>query len=196
TMLVALYEVYTGQSSNAFSRLQWYVSRSGVGYMPPGEAVSWVSDAPIVSTMSEPFTAATFVMTALAYTGQYDERVYPTNANASAYATVTETTSPATDWPGWRQIPYYDEAGSSASGSTMTAIRRVYLANDSNNLYVRIDNASGALSAYNTAPEFATLIYAQDFNHSATVPSTSTGFYGGTLDHPMNYLFARWSDST
>jgi GH15 family glucan-1,4-alpha-glucosidase len=196
TMLVALYEVYTGQDSNAFSRLQWYVSNSGVGYMPPGEAVSWVSHSPIVSTMSEPFTAATFVMTALAYTGQYDERVYPTNSNASAYASVTETTSPASDWPGWRQIPYYDYAGASTSGSTMTAIRRVYAANDSNNLYVRIDNASGALSAYNTAPDFATMIYAQDFNHSSSVPSTTTGYYGGTLDHPMNYLFARWSDST
>ena len=48
----------------------------------------------------------------------------------------------------------------------------------------------------NTAPDFAVLVYAQDFNHSGSIYSTSTGFYGGTLDHPMNYLFARWSDST
>jgi GH15 family glucan-1,4-alpha-glucosidase len=196
TMLVALYEVYTGQMSNALSRLQWYVSVSGAGYMPPGEAVSWVTGQPIVSTMSEPFTAATFVMTSLAYTGQYDERVYPANANASAYATLTETTSPQTDWPGWRQIPYDDVAGTSTSGSSMTTIRRLYLANDGSNLYLRIDNASGALSAYNTAPDFAVLVYAQDFSHSSSIPATSTGFYGGTLDHPMNYLFARWSDST
>lgn len=197
TMLVALYEVYTGQLTNALSRLQWYASVSGVGYMPPGEAVSWQTDQPIVSTMSEPFTAATFVMTSLAYTNQYDPRVYQTGANASAYATVSETTSPATDWPKWRSIPFYDgnPAGSS-SGSAMSSIKRVYAANDTSNVYIRVDNASGALSAYNTSPYFATMVYAQDFNHSGSLHSTSTGFYGGTLDHPMNYLFARWSNSS
>ena len=196
TMLVALYEVYTGDLADALSRLQWYASVSGVGYMPPGEAVSWVTGQPAVSTMSEPFTAATFVMTSLAYTGQYDERVYPTNANASAYATINETTNPSNDWPGWRQIPYYDNSGTNASGSTMTTIRRTYLANDASNLYVRVDNASGSLSAYNTSPEFAMMVYAQDFDHSSSLNSTTTGFYGGTLDHPMNYLFARWSNGS
>jgi GH15 family glucan-1,4-alpha-glucosidase len=196
TMLVALYEIYTGQSANALSRLQWYAGVSGVGYMPPGEAVSSTGQ-PIVSTMSEPFTAAAFVETALAYTSQYDPRVYPTNANASTYATINETTSAANDWPQWRSIPFFDAnpAGSS-SGSTMTSVKRVSASNDTSNLYVRIDNASGALSGYNTAPKFAVLIYAQDFNHSGSINSTSTGFYGATLDHPMNYLFARWSDST
>ena len=68
TMLVGLYDVYTGQSSTALSLLQWYASVSGVGYMPPGEAVNWNTDQPIVSTMSEPFTATSFIMTSLAYT--------------------------------------------------------------------------------------------------------------------------------
>lgn len=196
TMLVALYDVYTGQNADALTRLQWYASVSGAGYMPPGEAVSWQTGKPIVSTMSEPFTAATFVMTALAYTGQYDERIYPTNANASAYDTITETTTPANDWPQWSEIPYFNgDPSGSASGTSMTTIARVYAANDTSNLYVRIDNASGSLSAFNTAPKFGMLIYAQDFNHSSSVPATSTGYYGGTLDHPMNYLFARYSDS-
>ncbi len=197
TMLVALYEVYTGDQADAFSRLQWYASVSGVGYMPPGEAASWQTGQPIVSTMSEPFTAAAFITAALTYTGQYDPRVYPTNANASAYATINETTTPSNDWSQWRDIPYYDgnPAGSS-SGSKMTTITHVYAANDANSLYMRVDNASGALSAYNTQPEFAILLYAQDFNHSGSIYSTSTGFYGGTLDHPMNYLFARWSNSS
>jgi dextranase len=147
--------------------------------------------------MSEPFTAATFVMTALTYTGVYNPRVYPTNANAAAYATINETTTPSNDWPQWRGIPYYDgNPAGSKSGSKMTSITRVYASNDSTNLYMRVDNASGALSAYDTAPEFATLVYAQDFDHSTSLYSTTTGFYGGTLDHPMNYLFARWSDST
>ena len=149
TMLVALYEVYTGQMSNALSRLQWYASVSGVGYMPPGEAVSWQTDQPIVSTMSEPFTAATFVMTALAYTGQYDPRVYPTGANASAYPTIAATTNPATDSPKWRSIPFYDgNPAGSLSGSQMTDIKRVYASNDSNNIYLTIDNASGSMPTY------------------------------------------------
>jgi GH15 family glucan-1,4-alpha-glucosidase len=197
TMLVALYEVYTGDLADAFSRLQWYASVSGVGYMPPGEAVSWQTNQPVVSTMSEPFTAATFVMTSLAYTGQYDERVYPPNANASAYATINETTTPSNDWPQWRHIPYYDgNPAGSVSGSKMTTIARVYASNDANNLYLRVDNASGSLSAYNTSPYFAVMVYAQDFNHSSSLNSTTKGFYGGTLDHPMNYLFARWSNSS
>ncbi|MCU1489752.1 MAG: hypothetical protein JWM85_1157, partial [Acidimicrobiaceae bacterium] len=196
TMLVALYEVYTGQTSNALSRLQWYAGVSGVGYMPPGEAVSWQTDQPIVSTMSEPFTAAAFLMTALAYTGQYDPRVYPTSVNASAEATMVETTTPANDWPQWNNVPYYNDNNSSASGSTMTTIRRAYISNDSSNLYLRADNASGSLSGYSASPEFAMMIYGQDFEHSSSLNSTTTGYFGGTLDHPMNYLFARWSDST
>ena len=111
--------------------------------------------------------------------------------------TITETTTPSNDWPQWRNIPFYDgNPAGSASGSTMTSIKRVYVSNDSTNLYMRVDNASGSLSAYNTAPDFAILIYAQDFNHSGSLHTTTTGFYGGTLDHPMNYLFARWSDSS
>jgi GH15 family glucan-1,4-alpha-glucosidase len=196
TMLVALYEVYTGDISDALSRLQWYASVSGVGYMPPGEAVSWKTGQPVVSTMSEPFTAAAFVMTSLAYSGQYDPRIYPADVNASAYATVNETTTPSNDWPQWRLVPYYDgNPAGSVSGSKMTTIARVYASNDANNFYLRVDNSSGSSSNYNTAPYFAVLLYAQDFNHSSSLYTTSTGFYGGTLDHAMNYLFARWSNS-
>ena len=39
-------------------------------------------------------------------------------------------------------------------------------------------------------------MYAEDYDHGAGVPSLSTGFYGGTLDRSMQYLVARWSDST
>jgi GH15 family glucan-1,4-alpha-glucosidase len=195
TMFDALYEVYTGRSTDAFTRLQWYASRSGVGYMPPGEAVSWVTQQPIVSTMSEPLTAASFVMAGLAYAGSYDPRVTPVSANAGAYATENVTTSPSTDWPQWREIPYYDDpAGDSSSGSSMTDMRRIYITNDGSYIYLRVDNASGSLSAYNTAPRFALLVYAQDFNHSGSLTTRSSGEYGATLDHPMNYLVGRWSD--
>ena len=197
TMFDAMYEIFKGQSATAFTRLQWYASRSGVGYMPPGEAVAWPTGQPIVSTMSEPLTASSFVMAALTYTGAYDPRVQATNVNAGAYATVNVTTTPSSDWSQWSSIPYYTfPKGASTSGSAMTDIRDVYISNDASNIYVRVDNDSGAFSAYNTTPKFALLVYAQDFNHSSSVPSISTGEFGRTLDHPMNYLVGRWSDST
>lgn len=196
TMFDAIDEVYTGNTSTAFARLQWYASRSGVGYMPPGEAVSWVTAQPIVSTMSEPLTAASFVLAALTYTGNFDGRVQATNANAGAYAPVTVTTTPSSDWSQYQNIPYYTfPKGDTTSGSSMTDIRDVYISNDASNIYVRVDNASGAFSAYNTTPKFALLVYAQDFNHSSSLTSRSSGEYGRTLDHPMNYLVGRWSDS-
>lgn len=196
TMFSALYDVFTGRPTSAFAKLQWYASRSGVGYMPPGEAVSWVTRTPILSTMSQPLTAAAFIIASLGYTGDYDPRVIPLNANAGAYATQNVTTSPAADWPQWREIPYYDDAkADSLSSSTMTDIRRVYVSNDSNYIYVRVDNASGSLSGFNTAPRFALLVYAEDFNHSSALGTRATGIHGGALDRPMNYLVGRWSDS-
>ena len=197
TMFDAMYETFSGQTAAAFTRLQWYASRSGVGYMPPGEAVAWPTSQPIVSTMSEPLTASSFVMAALAYTGSYDPRVQATNANAGAYDTVNITTTPSSDWSQWTSVPYYTfPKGASTSGSGMTDIRDVYISNDANNIYVRVDNDSGSFSAYNTTPKFALLVYAQDFNHSSSVSSISTGEFGRTLDHPMNYMVGRWSDST
>jgi GH15 family glucan-1,4-alpha-glucosidase len=195
TMFDALYDVYTGRSADALTKLQWYASRSGVGYMPPGEAVSWVTQTPIVSTMAEPLTAASFILAAAGYAGTYDTRVTPVNATAGAYATQNVTTTPATDWPQWRETPFYDDPAGDATGSTMTDIRRVYVSNDATYIYVRVDNASGGLSAFNTTPKFALLVYAQDFNHSGALTSRSVGMNGGTLDHPMNYVAGRWSDS-
>lgn len=197
TMFDAMYEVFTGRSSDALAKLQWYASRSGVGFMPPGEAVSWTTGQPILSTMSEPLTASSFIMAALSYSGQYDPRVTASNSNLGANAAPTVTTNAHADWPQWREIPYAKSpAGNSQSGSSMSDIQRVYVSNDATNLYVRVDNASGAFSGYNTAPKFGLLVYAQDFNHSGTISSRSVGQYGRNLDHPMNYMVGRWSDST
>lgn len=197
TMFDAVYDVFSGKTSEAFTRLQYYASASGVGYMPPGEAVAWPTSQPVLSTMSEPLTAASFVMATLTYTGNYDPRVQASNVNAGAYASVNITATPSSDWSQWTNIPYYTfPKGASTSGSGMTDIRDIYISNDANNIYVRVDNDSGAFSAYNTAPKFALLVYAQDFNHSSSLTSRSTGEYGRALDHPMNYMVGRWSDST
>ncbi len=197
TMFDSIYDSLSGQSSLALSRLQYYASVSGVGYMPPGEAVAWPTSQPVVSTMSEPLTASSFIMAALAYTGKYDPRVSATNANASAYATVSVTSTPSSDWSEWTNIPYYTyPSGASTSGSAMTNIGDVYISNDASNIYVRVDNTSGSFSAYGASPQFALLVYAQDFNHSTALTGSSTGVYGRTLDHSMNYVVGRWSDST
>lgn len=196
TMFDTIYDVLSGQNTLAFERLQYYASVSGVGYMPPGEAVAWPTSQPVISTMSEPLTASAFILAALTYTGKYDPRVNATNANASDYATVNITTTPSSDWSKWTNIPYYTfPAGASTSGSTMTNIGDVYISNDANDIYIRVDNSSGAFSAYNTSPDFALLVYAQDFNHSTSLTSRTSGEYGRTLDHAMNYMVGRWSDS-
>lgn len=197
TMFDAIFDVFSGNTSEAFTRLQWYASVSGVGYMPPGEAVAWPTGQPVLSTMSEPLTAASFIIGALTYTGSFDPRVQPSNVNAGAYDTINITTTPSNDWSQWTNVPYNTyPKGVSQSGSGMTDIRDIYLSNDANNIYVRVDNDSGSFSRYNTTPKFALLVYAQDFNHSGALATRSTGEYGRTLDHPMNYLVGRWSDST
>jgi GH15 family glucan-1,4-alpha-glucosidase len=197
TMFDSIYDVDSGQSTLALERLQYYVSVSGVGDMPPGEAVAWPTSQPVLSTMSEPLTASSFILAALTYNGKYDPRVYATNVNASAYATVNITTTPSSDWSKWTNIPYYTfPSGKSSSGSTMTNIGDVYISNDASNIYVRVDNTSGAFSAYGATPKFALLVYAQDFNHSTSLTGTTSGEYGRTLDHSMNYMVGRWSDSS
>lgn len=192
---IALHHLYRGEKSTALEYLKWIASRTAVGYMAQGEAVSRISLKPLPSTMVEPVTAAWFILAALAYEDKADVRVIGPQANAGAYKTISVSTNVAADLPQWGNVPYYKDALSdSASASADTDIGRVYVSNDANNLYVRIRNRSGQLSAFNTAPRFAILVYAEDFKHGAAA-SKSTGLYGGALDRPMQYMVGRWSDS-
>lgn len=192
---VALDEIYTGDLTDAFSRLQYYAERSGAGYMPPGEAVSWYYQRPIVSTMSEPLTAASFIMTALAYTGQYDGRVIPPEYNAGAYQTINVTSNPSNDWSQWSNIPYYVNRFTDPNPSN-THIKNISISNDANNIYIRVDNTSGSLPGFNASPLFGILVYSEDYNHNASTTSSSAGIYGGALSRPMSYMVGRWSNSS
>lgn len=197
SMYMALYELYSGQADRTFSRLQWYVSRSGKGYTPPGEAISWVNQQPIVSTMAEPITASVFLITTLAYEGSFDPRITTPDSNAGANKTLTVSPGTTGDWPQYSNVPYYRTGtATTLSGSTMSKIDRLYITNDASNIYIRVDNRSGSLSGFNTEPKFALHVYSEDFNHSPSVASRSTAFYGRTLDRPMQFLATRWSDST
>jgi len=196
TLYAALDQIYTGQLSSALPRLTWYVTRTAVGYMPPGEAVSNVTQKPIVSTMVEPVTGAWYVLAALAYTGQTDTRAYAPISNAGANAALTVHAGTTGDWPQWDPIPYFvSQLGNETSGSATTDIKNVAVANDASNIYLRIDNAAGTLPGYNTTPRFAVNVYAGDYAGNPATPTSSTAIYGRPLSRPAAYLVGRWSDS-
>lgn len=196
-MYLAMYETAIGQDSDALARLTWYTSRTAAGYLPPGEAVSNVTQLPAPSTMPEPVTGAWYVLAALVYEGQHDPVVLPPLANAGSHTTIMVDPGTAGDWPEWQPVPYFlDPVGDNASGDPRTDIRDVALANDGSNLYLRIDNAAGNLPGFDTPPRFAAHLYSEDYAANPATSYTPTGIHGGSLDRPMAYLVGRWSDST
>lgn len=209
SMWIACMEIYSGYGSlkaNALRRLKWYSDRCAAGYMAPGEAVSNVTLKPLISTMVEPITAASFVMTSLVYQGSFDTRVVPNQYNAGVNATVTvhdgcwDTTNPydkTADWEQWKYIPYYlDQKGDNTTGDSTRDIAKVYVSNDANNIYIRVDNVGRALPSYNVANDkFSIAVYSEDFAHGAGT-TQSTSLNGTPLGRNMNYLLLRNSDST
>lgn len=209
TMWMALMEMYSGYDSlkaNAYRRLKWYVDRTNKGYMPQGEAVSNVSLKPCISTAVEPITGASFVMTALAYLGIYDMRVLPAEPNAGSRNTITvhsgcwDTSLPydnVADWEQWKWVPYFqDKTGDNTAGGSTRDIAKVYITNDADNIYVRLDNVGKSLPGYNvTNDKFYIGVYSKDFADGNATPATSTGMYGGSLGYGMRYMVGRWSDS-
>lgn len=192
SMYLALSEIYTGDNATALSRMQWYTSRTAIGYMPPGEATSNVTQKPIVSTMVEPVTGSWYVLAALAYTAQNDLRVYPTVQKAGTRATLTVNSGTTGDWPQWSAIPYFTDAtGDALNADADTDIRNVAVANDDSNLYLRLDNTSAHLPAYQTAPDFGVDVYAADY--TGTAATTTTGIDGSTLPRPVSFLVIRRS---
>lgn len=197
SMYAAIDDVYTGNTSDALSRLTWYVSRTAVGFIPPGEAVSNVSQKPIISTMVEPVTGAWYVLAALAYTNQTDTRTYAPISDAGSRANLSVSSGTTGDWPQWNPIPYFvSKIGNEASGDANTDIKNVAVTNDANNVYIRIDNASGTLPGYNTAPRFGVNVYAGDYSGSTSTATSTTALYGATLPRPAAFMVGRWSDST
>jgi GH15 family glucan-1,4-alpha-glucosidase len=194
SLWVAVYDILSGQSADALSRLQWCVSRSGLGYMASGEAVSNVTLQPLVSSMCEPLTASAFILTALICEGQYALSIVPPAYNAGTFKTIAVSFGTTGDWLQWSSVPYLLGPQSAFRSSPMCEIKRVYTSNDSANIYLRIDNASGAFSLYQEQPLFALRVYGQDFG-SGNPPSTSLGASGQPLRRPMSYMVERRSDT-
>lgn len=74
-MYAAMLEHWSGNDSWALSRLQWYASRTGRGFVTPGEAVDWTNGQPLISTAAEPVTGAWYQMAVLTYLNQFDSRL-------------------------------------------------------------------------------------------------------------------------
>jgi GH15 family glucan-1,4-alpha-glucosidase len=76
-MYMSMLERWQGMNARAGNRLQWYASVAPYGYEPPGEAVDWTTEEPLVSTASEPVTGAWFQLATLVNQGSYDPRLWP-----------------------------------------------------------------------------------------------------------------------
>ena len=196
-MWIAMYELQSGYESyraTAYERLKWFVSRTADGYMPQGECFSNVTLKPHISTMCEPITGAAYLMTVMAYCGEFDMRVWSPQVNAGAFSEITMTAGCSGDWSQWVNIPYYtDPAGDGSSvGNYTYDLSRVYIANDYDNIYIRLDFEDWALPGYQESDVFAVQVYA---DASGAVQSNSTSYAGQAMIHPMSYMTMRASDS-
>jgi hypothetical protein len=75
SMYAAMLEHWQGNDTASLARIQWYASRTGKGFVTPGEAVDWTTGQPLVSTMAEPVTGAWYQMALLNYINQFDPRL-------------------------------------------------------------------------------------------------------------------------
>lgn len=196
-MWIAMYEIQSGYSSyriNAYERLRWFVSRTAMGYMPQGECFSNVTLKPHLSTMCEPITGAAYLMTAMAYSGQYDMRVLSPQVNAGAYGNIEISDGCSGDWDQWVYVPYYTDAvgDNQASGNHAYDIKRVYAANDTSNIYLKLDLSDWSLPGYQASDVFAVQIYA-DSNSASE--SSSISMADATMTHDMSYMVMRSSDN-
>jgi GH15 family glucan-1,4-alpha-glucosidase len=195
SLWVAVYDILRGQRGLALPRMQWCASIFGKGYMPPGEAVSNVTRQPLPSSMSEPLTASAFILTALMYEEQYSLSVIPPIYNAGAAKTIGVSFGAGGDWRQWTDVPYFVGPQSASGSSPMCTIKRVYITNDYTNIYVRVDNVSGAFSPYQQQPSFSLHVYGQDLA-GGNPANSSLGIYGQPLNRPMSYMVERRSDTS
>jgi len=193
SMWVAVYEAVHKLEVEALTRLRWFASTSGKGYMPHGEAVSTVTRQSVLSSMSEPLTAASFILAMLAYTGRHDPRILPPVHNAGAHVNISVHGGTAGDWPQWQDVPYFLGNLTPTPTRPATTIKRVYLANDDANLYLRVDNTAGSFPSFGVAPKFSVRVYAADFT-GGSGEVIRTGLDGGSLPRAVSFGVSRRSD--
>lgn len=110
--------------------------------------------------MCEPITGAAYLMTLLAYSGQFDMRVYSPQVNAGVYKQIYINGGCYADWEQWSNVPYYtDKVGDNIGEYD---IKRVALANDSSNIYLKIDTTEWNLPGYCDFNTFAVRVVVDD----------------------------------
>lgn len=190
-------------NSTTLDRLCWYLNRTEVGYMPPGECVSWVTGQPITSTAIEPMPAANFLWLAQYYLGQIPDPVLiepytdnTTRTTLSKYKTITVTAgAPDSDMAQWNSVNNAsDNTGDCFSTNNMTDIERVWVCNNSTYLFIRIDNVKGSLSGWNTEPKFAGIITIQDLASSSSQPTYDHAYYQRPTGSESAYAVGRWNN--
>ena len=85
----AICYAYKGNTATSLQILDWAKHRTGVGYMITGECVSDISEKPVVSTASEPVTAAAYILAYLIITMV----TFSTMITIHSWSTTT--------WAGW-----------------------------------------------------------------------------------------------
>jgi Glycosyl hydrolases family 15 len=180
SMWAAIYELRQGNREMTLARLKWCVSTMARGYMPQGEAVSNVTRESVASSMCEPLTASAFLLATLAHEGRYELQIFPPVYNAGTYKTISMNAIASGDWAPWSDVPYFLAAP--AAGAA--AIRRVYLANDADHLYIRIDLAA---AFDGTARPLSLRLYARDLA-GADGGLSSLGLAQTPLPRPMSHL--------
>jgi GH15 family glucan-1,4-alpha-glucosidase len=193
SMWTAVYEALTGDKDAATRRLQWFAATSGAGYMPQGEAVSNVTGLSVMSTMSEPLTAASYLIAALTCLGSHDPRLWPPIQQAGCSHTLVISPGAASDLPQWDAIPYFALPGASRGRYPASSLARCWIANDGSNLFLRIDNVAGTLPQFAADPRFAVSVYSADLG-SGQPPALTTGLDGQPLPRPASFALQRRSD--
>jgi hypothetical protein len=145
--------------------------------------------------MCEPLTASAFILATLIYEGQYSLGVIPPVYNAGTWKSIAVNVSAGADWAQWTNVPYFVGPQTSPGATVAYRIKRVYVTNDSANLYLRVDNVSGMFPHYQDQPAFALRVYSQDF-FNANAPGSGIGVSGATLRRPMSYMLERNSGSS
>jgi hypothetical protein len=177
SMWAAIFELRVGNRETATARLAWCVATMARGYMPQGEAISYVTREAVASSMCEPMTASSFILAALACQGTYDLQILPPVQNAGTYKTISMSAIGNGDWEPWSDVPYFVAPAG--------AIRRAYLTNDWDHVYLRIDLA-GPFDA--TSQRLR--LYARDLA-GAGGESTNLDREQNPLRRPMSHLVER-----
>lgn len=190
-------------NSTTLDRLCWYLNRTEVGYMGPGECVSWVTGQPITSTAIEPMPSANFLWLAQYYLDQIPDPVLiepytdnRTQTSLSQYKTITITGgAPAGDFAQWNNVNNAtDDTDDCFSTDNMTDIKRVWACNNDSYLFIRIDNVKTDLSGWEAEPKFAGLVAIEDINQSTTVTAYDHAYYQRPTGSDSAYVVGRWND--